>query len=131
MDAMHLALEDDLSIVHVSLRECRIRAAYEWIKSASEPLDWADENKISTVVPSADFYNYRHGGSRYHGWKTMCAERWEFWRGTFEELAKKESGLSVGEQVRQAAPEAVRAMVWTEGNGGLNDGARSSHYNYN
>jgi len=61
----------------------------------------------------------------------MCAERWEFWRGTFEELAKKESGLNIGEQVRQASPEAVRAMVWTEGNGGLNDEARSSHYNYN
>lgn len=108
-DALRLALEEDLSKALSTVRELRMKVAFEWITHAAKPLlKWAQENIGCTNVTEDDSQGqYVGAGSLYHGTKSMCLQRWGFWMDRFEELGKDE-GLS--ERIRKAAIEAAQIL---------------------
>jgi hypothetical protein len=105
--ARRSALEEELSTVReMSMTECRIQVACEWISHAAKPLLWWARDKIGYMdVTMEDEANYVERGTLYHGPPTMCLLRWCFWLDRFEELRKEESGMN--KEIRKAALEAA------------------------
>lgn len=115
MHAMRSALEEDLGTpLDINMAECKIQVACEWISHAAKPLLWwARENVGYTNVTVDDQEGqYVEGGILYHGPDAMCLQRWAFWLGRFEEIAKEESRLN--EETRKAALETVQFMKTIE-----------------
>jgi hypothetical protein len=114
-NALRLALENELSSTPKSeIADCRVQAACTWVFHASKPLLWwAKENIGYTDVPANDTANHFKQGPLYDGSATMCFERWHFWIGRFENLAKERSGLS--NHTRQLAAGAAHTMKAAEG----------------
>lgn len=111
MDALRSALEEDLSTVpEISMTECKMQVACEWISHAAKPLLWWARENIGymNVGPEDEEVQYTEGGTLYHGPPAMCLQRWSFWLGRFEEVGKEESGIS--EEIRKAALDTVQLM---------------------
>ena len=115
MYAMRSALEEDLSTcTEISMAECKIQVACEWILHAAKHfLWWARENiGYTNVTVDDEEGQYVEGGTLYHGPPAMCLQRWAFWLGRFEEIGKEESKLN--EETRKVALETGQCMKTIE-----------------
>jgi hypothetical protein len=92
MYAMRSALEEDLStFLEISMAECKILVACEWISHAAKPLLWwARENIGYTNITADDEEGqYVEGGTLYHGPAAMCLQRWAFWLADLKKSERK------------------------------------------
>ncbi|KAK0371977.1 hypothetical protein CLIM01_10658 [Colletotrichum limetticola] len=118
MDALRSALEEEPSPIP-AVAECRLRVACEWIRQSARPLlGWARENVGYSEMPEYERdlteEAIAYQGVLYDGPPIMCLQRWGFWMGRLEWLAKSEdSGLV--EEARTEVLEAFWVMKEVEG----------------
>lgn len=108
---MRISFEDDRpGTPSADLLECRVEAAAQWIEHAAKPFFRSIARGSGTYSP-IDMIMRRTGSWIFYGHQARSRERWDFWKGQFQEIG---SGDKVSDEVKQTALASVRKMEEVE-----------------